>query len=62
MLRVPFESKGITCVLQPEPTLEGYLRFLQESKIVFEFYEKTIADSTNPQGAPPSVCAEGYPE
>ena len=37
-------------LLQPEPTLEGYLRFLQESKIVFDFYEKTIAGSTDPQG------------
>lgn len=50
-LQLTSESLSTPGYLQPEPVLEGYLRFLQESKIVFEFYEKTIAGSSDPQRA-----------
>eukprot|EP00892_Ulva_mutabilis_P012912 jgi/Ulvmu1/9994/UM059_0043.1 len=37
---------------RPEPTLVGYVRFLQESKIVWDCLERTITDSEDPNLAP----------
>jgi hypothetical protein len=44
--------------MQPEPTLSGYLRFLQESKLVFDCYETIIGESEDPQRACPCVFAQ----
>lgn len=40
--------RNLRCIMQPEPTLVGYLRFLQESKIVWDCLEDIIATSDDP--------------
>lgn len=43
----------IAPTVQMQPKVLGYLRYLQESKIVWNFVEETVANSDDPTCAPP---------
>ena len=61
-VKVAVLDKLCSCSLQWQPTREGYLRFLTESKAVYEMLERIVVEASHPECArpPPKVSKCKY--
>ena len=50
-----FRSWTRSSSVQWQPTKQGYLNFLAESKILYDTIESIVAESSHPEGAFPSI-------